>query len=162
MEPDSLSPNAPKAWDPRPGEPYRWYQRFRKFLEMGPGRTIEAVWRTEPVKKDRPRLSKRPTATWYKFSGRWEWKARAAAYDLSPSGDRIPAPAQKIVTPAPAAPVPPQNFTTAFETHLEKTLRRLEFDSEGNRIPHISNDRQEAIKIHRLLLAASRDQIPVY
>ena len=65
-------------WEQQDGEPSRWYQRFEAYRLMGPGRSLEAVWRSEEAVRSR---AKRPSSTWYERSEQWQWKSRAQAWD---------------------------------------------------------------------------------
>lgn len=56
------------AWDRRDGETSRAYEAFREYRERGPARTTESM-----------RLASRETA--YRWSARWDWVARATAWD---------------------------------------------------------------------------------
>lgn len=66
-------------WDQQDGEPNRWYQRFNAFRLLGPGRSIEAVYRAEC--EARVSEVKRPSPLWYKQAEKWAWEQRAQAWD---------------------------------------------------------------------------------
>ena len=66
-----------KPWDRLPAEPAQWFARFDAYRLLGPGRTIEAVWRGEAKKSK----VKRPNPAWYAASTRYRWKERAEAWD---------------------------------------------------------------------------------
>lgn len=91
------------AWDRRPGEPSRWFDRFEHFRALGPQRSVDRaalVWSrgggaTAPSAAgavsagtvggaDRDAKGGKGTRAnrhWYAAAERWEWQARAAAYD---------------------------------------------------------------------------------
>ncbi|MFM8320772.1 MAG: PBSX family phage terminase large subunit [Chloroflexota bacterium] len=66
-------------WEQQDGEPHRWFQRFTTFRLLGPGRSIEAVYRAECEAKHR--AVKRPNRTWYDQAERWQWRSRAEVWD---------------------------------------------------------------------------------
>lgn len=59
------------AWARLDGEPSRAHEAFRAFRDLGPGRRLEAVAEGAGV---RPSTVRR-------WSARWEWQARADAWD---------------------------------------------------------------------------------
>jgi hypothetical protein len=67
----------PQPWDRRPGEPAVWYQRFDVYRMLGPGRTVEEVWRVV-TGGDK---SARPNGTWRRMFHKWNWQPRAEAFD---------------------------------------------------------------------------------
>ncbi len=64
-----------------PDEPDIWYDRFRQYALLGPGRSIAQVYRmdTDVAKRS---LSEQPNGSWYDALAKWRWKERAANYDL--------------------------------------------------------------------------------
>ena len=69
--PDPTPPGPERPWHRRPGEPARAYQAFGRYLAMGPMRTLPRV----ASEWDLPDTSVR------RWSARWEWVSRCAAYD---------------------------------------------------------------------------------
>lgn len=77
-------------WEQQPGESRLWYTRFRAWL-ADPRRSLLGVYRAEweaQVRKKAGNGAKerdfRATSipgSWQKAVGRWQWRARAAAYD---------------------------------------------------------------------------------
>jgi hypothetical protein len=69
-----------KMWDRMRGEPNQLYDRFCRFRDLGPERTIRAVYRQEWATR-----STKPcpavNGTWFLHSRAWQWVARAEAYD---------------------------------------------------------------------------------
>jgi hypothetical protein len=67
---------------PMPGENARWFSRFSKFVEMGPLRSIYAVYASELTLKARGNASiTRAPGAWYTQARLFEWKKRAEAFD---------------------------------------------------------------------------------
>ncbi len=62
------------AWARQSNEPGHWYDRLERFRLLGPGRSIEAVYRQE-------RESGRPSQHWYAAAKKWRWGERADAWD---------------------------------------------------------------------------------
>lgn len=61
-------------------EPDLWFGRFRRYLEMGPDRTLISVYnrfRMSEGRKKSPTLSD----SWKKTCSYWRWRDRASAYD---------------------------------------------------------------------------------
>jgi len=68
-----------QPWDRQNNEPALWYNRFDVFRLLGPRRSIE---RTYNVCKDSDSLTApRPGANWYDVAKRYNWSARAEAWD---------------------------------------------------------------------------------
>jgi hypothetical protein len=66
-------------WEKLPDEGALWYARFEVFRLAGSSRTIEGAYRSATGLH---RLSsKRPGAQWYKAVERFQWWARAEAWD---------------------------------------------------------------------------------
>ncbi|HZW02886.1 MAG TPA: PBSX family phage terminase large subunit [Anaerolineaceae bacterium] len=68
-----------KPWEQMEGEPNRWYQRFSAFRLLGPGRSVEAVFRKE--REAAGGKGRKPTRHWYGNAQVWQWKPRAEAWD---------------------------------------------------------------------------------
>lgn len=69
MEPDGIQP-----WDCQPGETAKAYQAFVIYRDLGPDRTVQ---------RTANELAKNYT-TVNAWSRKWEWAARAAAWDSMP------------------------------------------------------------------------------
>lgn len=69
-----------QPWEQRDGEPNRWYQRFNAFRLAGPGRSILTVSNAEKALKGR-KESKYTPGSWRNAAEKWQWKARANAWD---------------------------------------------------------------------------------
>ncbi len=88
MDPQNPQPNDSQANDqpwlsPAKGESNTWFDRFSKFLALGPARTVNAAYTSESKKLVKPRQSSSPRASsaWYDASRRFDWDKRAQAYD---------------------------------------------------------------------------------
>src|SRR5215203_3285524 len=62
------------VWERLPGEPSRWFDRFHRFLLLGPGRSVYAVSKAETGRTS-------ITRDWREASRRWDWVRRAEAWD---------------------------------------------------------------------------------
>jgi hypothetical protein len=68
-----------KEWNRLQQEPGNWYSRFLIFRDMGPERTLlGAVHKAE---KSRKKQSTRVPGAWNDASDKYQWKARAEAWD---------------------------------------------------------------------------------
>lgn len=65
-----------KPWEKMDGEPNRWFQRFEIFRLMGPGRTVEGLW-----KKVNPDSNTDASSTYSARCRQWQWWMRAEAWD---------------------------------------------------------------------------------
>lgn len=66
-------------WHRQENEPPIWFARFNIYLQVGAHRTIEEAFRR--CKAIEGFTSRRPGNPWYDKSERWNWLARAEAYD---------------------------------------------------------------------------------
>ncbi len=73
----------PKPWYRRPGEPARAYRLFTIFLELGEGRSLEAVVQAdgEQAEADGRKPISRRTVERYSSPSKWSWIERSHAYD---------------------------------------------------------------------------------
>lgn len=80
---------SPLPWSRLDKEPAQWFARFDVFRELGPGRTMEECYRRSVAEgKSKPSKTKRPHVSWYEASERWNWKARAEAWDAHVKAER--------------------------------------------------------------------------
>ncbi len=77
-------------WGQLPGEPSLWFGRFEKYRQQGPKRSLYAVYVAEPAppggaraKRADPKPLGSIPGAWSLQSKRWNWEARANAYDQS-------------------------------------------------------------------------------
>lgn len=64
-------------WEQQPSEKNLWYDRFARYLALGAGRSVRAVYQAEQGSDE----SKSVPASWTEASHRHEWQRRAEAYD---------------------------------------------------------------------------------
>lgn len=83
-----------KPWLRQKHEPALWYMRFKRYLEMGPKRSLRKAVAGEPdAQKATKGTSKKSESknladvsvpgAWKRASKVWQWVERAQAYDLS-------------------------------------------------------------------------------
>ena len=63
-------------------EPGRWFARFEMFRHLGSDRTLEEAWRRWRDQTTRDIKGRRPSKHWCGNSQKWNWVARAEAWDL--------------------------------------------------------------------------------
>lgn len=68
-------------YERQPGEPARWYARFLLHRNAGPSRTLLGTVHAEQAKTSDKKRSKGIPGSWFEACERWNWKARAEAYD---------------------------------------------------------------------------------
>jgi hypothetical protein len=70
-----------QPWEQQPGEPDRWYARFREYLNLGAGRSVSEV---ANANRERVGAKRRDSlaGAWSKMLKQWKWYERAKAYDL--------------------------------------------------------------------------------
>lgn len=90
-----LSQNEPlDPWLRQKSEPALWYMRFKRYLEMGPKRSLRKALADEPDTQKATRGTKKNQETkklsdvsvpgaWKRASKVWQWVERAEAYDLA-------------------------------------------------------------------------------
>lgn len=66
----------PKPWEPQPGEPARWYDRFHSYMMLGPRRTIDKAYQVVTGKR-----GARAPSHWWKKVKQWNWRNRALELD---------------------------------------------------------------------------------
>ena len=75
------------TWDRWPGEPNKWFDRFRLYyLEQGPDRTLaqaQREWHSQQIAEGHAAPDSRPPRSrqWATQAARWQWQARAEAWD---------------------------------------------------------------------------------
>lgn len=76
--------DATQPWARQPKEPTLWYTRFQTYLYLGPARSYIAVYRADAKSqrsaKEREGARNVPGA-WFAAVKRWNWYARANAFD---------------------------------------------------------------------------------
>jgi hypothetical protein len=78
-----------KPWERQKNEPANWYMRFRRYLEMGTKRSLQAAITSEPASPKAIKGTKghqnltdvSVPGSWKRASKLWNWVARAKAYD---------------------------------------------------------------------------------
>lgn len=69
-------------------EPAAWFERFCKYRDLGPGRTVQKLWDEEKAdkngKKGAPRGNK-PSGQWRRQIEKWRWEERILQYNTSQS-----------------------------------------------------------------------------
>src|SRR5215469_10862110 len=84
-----------KPWLRQKNEPALWYMRLKRYLELGPKRSLRAVVASEPQDQKAEKgdkIQKRKAegvsivsvpGSWARAAKAWNWKERAEAYDLA-------------------------------------------------------------------------------
>jgi hypothetical protein len=69
-------------WDRQPDEPTRWFERFERFRQMGPRRSLLGCANAERVEvgRNEKKLIRVPGA-WAEVAEKWKWRDRATAWD---------------------------------------------------------------------------------
>lgn len=79
--------NEKQAWQRIQREPARWYNIFIKYyIAGGFSRSVRAAWlafleTNEPEKLEAAMSSRGVPKVWHAIAARWEWKARAEAWE---------------------------------------------------------------------------------
>lgn len=84
-----MNGDAPPVWDRQRDsegklEPLLWFRRFEAYRLMKPTRTVMDVYRSYLAGKGRQERAKkvrRIPGAWHQAKTKWDWKARAEAYD---------------------------------------------------------------------------------
>lgn len=69
-----------ELWEPMEHEPSDWYDRFVRYLHLGPQRKLSEAYRQECIERNLP-VPAYPSGAWRRAEEVWEWKKRADAYD---------------------------------------------------------------------------------
>ncbi len=69
----------PPPWEQQPGEPDLWYERFKAYLHLGPGRSLARALQGMPLKPHRGQ--RRYNGEWAQQAATWLWSERARAWD---------------------------------------------------------------------------------
>jgi hypothetical protein len=70
-----------RSWERLPDEPDRWYARFEVYRLIGPNRSLLGVYRL--VTQLLGRTGRAPGQAWQQAAQRWNWQARAQAWDTA-------------------------------------------------------------------------------
>jgi hypothetical protein len=68
------------VWHRQPDEPTRWYERFERFRQMGPNRSLLACVNAEAERNGTKKHKCNP-GSWSEAAEKWKWRERAAAWD---------------------------------------------------------------------------------
>lgn len=98
LHPEQVSAQKPdgEPWLRQKQEPARWYLRFRRYLDMGPKRSLRAAVVSEPQDEKAQRGNKKQIknseqkisdvsvpGAWSRSAKIWRWKERAEAFDMA-------------------------------------------------------------------------------
>lgn len=96
LHPEQVSEQKPddKPWLRQKSEPAIWYMRFKRYLDLGPKRSLRKALADEPADEKATKGSKKTSeqkklsdisipGAWSRASKVWNWQERAAAYDLA-------------------------------------------------------------------------------
>lgn len=96
LHPEQGSPQKPdeEPWLRQKNEPALWYMRFKRYLDMGPKRSLRKALADEPdTQKATKKTGKKQEmknlsdvsvpGAWKRASKVWNWVERAEAYDLA-------------------------------------------------------------------------------
>lgn len=70
-----------RSWERLPDEPDRWYARFEVYRLIGPNRSLIGAYRL--VTQLLGRTGRAPGQAWHQAAQRWNWQARAQAWDAA-------------------------------------------------------------------------------
>ncbi len=74
-----MQDEAVPPWERRAEEPGKWYARFEIYRTLGPQRSLNQAYRLAARLEELH--GKHPGEYWSKIARRWEWAARAEAWD---------------------------------------------------------------------------------
>ncbi len=81
-----------EPWLRQKNEPAAWYMRFKRYLDLGPKRSLRKALAAEPVATKGDKNQSEPKknlanvsvpGSWSRAAKVWQWQERAAAYDLA-------------------------------------------------------------------------------
>lgn len=78
-------------WDRQEGEPTKWYNRFERYRLMGSNRSVLATYHGESAKSGNGRQKGLTPGSWSTNADKWNWKARAEAWDMQEAQSRAAA-----------------------------------------------------------------------
>ena len=71
-----------KPYDQLPGEPDRWYERFRQFCDLGPSRSLNRCYSQFLEDRGDPAsAAAHAPGSWKRKAAEFDWTERAAAWD---------------------------------------------------------------------------------
>jgi len=103
-----------EPWLRQKNEPAAWYMRFKRYLDLGPKRSLRKALAAEPMAQKATKGDKNQSepkknisdvsvpGAWSRASKVWQWQERAAAYDLAQI-EKQASQARKMVSSAPYA-----------------------------------------------------------
>lgn len=74
-------------WGQLPNEPDSSFVRFMAYLALGPGRSIRRAYRAWARQRGGNNPQQKAAGSWTKDSARFDWPARARAFDLATFND---------------------------------------------------------------------------
>jgi hypothetical protein len=69
-------------WQREQGEPNKWFQRFRIYMDMGPNRSLLGAYKHDKARNGATGKPTNVPPVWRTMSDQWRWQDRAEAYDL--------------------------------------------------------------------------------
>lgn len=81
---------APRPWDRQADEPMRWWSRFDQYYRpLGAERSLLAAYRGwQRAEKGREGQTKSAPNSWRNNAAKWQWEARALAWDEQQAQER--------------------------------------------------------------------------
>lgn len=70
-----------QPWERQEGEPNLWYQRFERYRLAGPTRSLLGTVNAEKAERGVQRRARSTPGAWQRKFEKWNWKARAEAWD---------------------------------------------------------------------------------
>ena len=110
-EQESPQKEPEKPWLRQRSEPAAWYMRFKRYLDLGPKRSLRKALAAEPMATKGDKNQSEPKrkisdvsvpGAWSRASKVWQWQERAAAYDLAQI-EKQASQIRKMVSSAPYA-----------------------------------------------------------
>ncbi len=69
-------------WERMENEPTKWYNRFERYRLMGSNRSVLATYHAESANNGNGRQKGLTPGSWSINADKWNWKARAEAWDM--------------------------------------------------------------------------------